>query len=201
MSFETVLFLHSGGGEVVRLPFERPVEVAEDGEIRAATEMSCGTNVLLARLDDAEIAGARTACAAVLVPPGRNGRVRLNGIALPPGMHMLGHRDRLDAGDRTFWVSLQARVEETVYQPSEFGSDCFCFRTKARLVPGESIVICPGSPGEPCGAIYRSAAWKAVDRCRRGGCGFDPSEPPWRPVPPRHTSGVFLDELLERLSD
>lgn len=192
MAITTNLWVCTADGEVILMPFVRPVEVSAKGEIRANDrgEDPDRSSVLMACLE-----GENGSCAAVFVPPKHGQPVRLNRVELPSGMHLLAHGDRLDVGGRIFWVSLRALAEETVYDPKIHGEDCFCFRTKARLEAGDATVICPGTPEMPCEMIYKASAWKAGVRCHN--CRFDPSAPAWKPAAPREGRSV-LDELLER---
>ena len=192
MSIQTDLWFYRDGGEISLLPFARPVEVSAKGELQANSrgEDPGHGNVLIVRLD-----GKNGVCAAVLVPSKHGRPVRLNRVDLPPGMHLLSHKDRLDVGGITFWVSLRACAEQMAYDPEVHGEDCFCLRTKARLEPGEAIVICPGMPEMPCDMIFKASAWKAGVRCHN--CRFDPSAPAWKPAAPKEGRSV-LDELFER---
>lgn len=133
-------------------------------------------------------------CAVVLVPDELTG-ICHSGVSLATGLHLLQHGDHLDfTGGTRIWISVDSRVDETLFDPAVHGEDVFCFRTKARISPGEKIVICPGIPGAACGMIYRADAWQQVGLACHN-CTFDPSKPLWKP--PTTHDGSSLDDLYE----
>ncbi|MBC8875232.1 MAG: hypothetical protein H8E44_37900 [Planctomycetes bacterium] len=138
------------------------------------------------------------AIAVALVTPAADHAVARNGIPLPVGLHPLRHADRLDVGDRTYWLSGQKGVEETEYDPDVHGEDVYCMLTKARLAPGQSIKICPGREGRECGVIYKSAAWdmfmESGTPTKCPNCGYHSGEAEWEPPQPKPRR--TLDGLL-----
>src|SRR2546427_9752921 len=125
-------------------------------------------------------------CAVALVSEICDQPISRNGVSLSAGIHLLASKDRMNLGERTFWVSAFASPEETVYDPAVHGEDVFCFRTKARLTRGAAIVICP------CKMIYKASAWATGVACHN--CHFDPSQPAWEPPAPRERNS--LDAFL-----
>lgn len=138
------------------------------------------------------------AIAALLVGESCGGVTR-NGVPLPAGAHLLAHADRLDFEGHTWWVAAACEVREVPFDPLVHGEDVYCYITKARLRPGDPVVVCPGCPGAGCGAIYRQAAWdmavssNARFRCPR--CGFEPAAGEWRPEVPEASNLERLFEL------
>jgi hypothetical protein len=130
--------------------------------------------------------------AAIIVPGSLAGQIRRDGQPLPAGLHALRHGQQLVLGDRKAWVAAEATAAVVSYDPNEHGEDQYCRRTKCRLKPGQSIYVCPGQPGERCGAVYTAEAWAIRVRCHA--CGFDPSADDWRPPVPADKGD--LDELL-----
>ncbi len=139
--------------------------------------------------------------AALLVPNELAAAVVRNGVPLTGGIHVLRHTDRLDFDDRRYWVAVSVDVETEAYRPEVHGVDQYCYVTKARLEAGEDIVACPGRPGTPCTAVYRSAVWDkalaANARFRCPSCGFDPNAGDWEPPAPRSGNLQRLFELAE----
>lgn len=137
------------------------------------------------------------ALAALLVPAGT--AVIRNGVPLPAGAHALAHADALTVEGRRYWVAAAIEVAVTQYDPAAHGDNVFCFFTKARLKPGEAIVVCPGRPGAECSVIYKQGAWEMAIKadlkfhCPR--CGFDPTAGDWEPTPPRPTQLPRLFQL------
>lgn len=127
------------------------------------------------------------ALAALLVPAGA--AVMRNGVPLPAGSHALFHADALTIQGRRYWVATSVEVAVTQYEPATHGENVFCFFTKARLKPGEAIVVCPGKPGAECSVIYKQAAWemalKASVKFQCPRCGFDPAAGDWQPTIPQ----------------
>jgi len=137
------------------------------------------------------------ALAALLVPAGTG--VLRNGVPLPPGSHALFHADALTIQGRRYWVAASVEVAVTQYDPTAHGDNVFCFFTKARLKPGEAIVVCPGRPGAECSVIYKQAAWemalKANVKFQCPRCGFDPAAGDWQPMLTRPTQLPKLFDL------
>jgi hypothetical protein len=131
--------------------------------------------------------------AVLLVPAALQGAVLAGGRRAGAGMHLLRHGDRIDFAGQTVWISADSQAKEVAYDPAAHGEDTYCTRTKARLKPGEPIVLCPGTPQVPCGLPYRLSAWELALQCPS--CKFDPKAPAWSPPPPPHRSS--LDVLLQ----
>lgn len=129
----------------------------------------------------AVVLAQRRACYAGVLVVGAGAAVRRNDLPCVPGLHPLRHADRLQVGDGVLWVSADLDAAPQPYDPVEHGDDQFCQRTKARLTAGESIVICPGTPREYCGAKFKAAAWALRLPCHA--CGHDPRARRWRPQP------------------
>ncbi len=141
---------------------------------------------------------ADDAIAVALVQPAPGQAVARNGIPLTGGLHPLRHADRLDVGDRTYWLSGQKSVEETAYDPSVHGEDVYCMLTKARLAPGQQIKICPGHEGKECAVIYKANAWdmfmESGTPTKCPNCGYQPGQAEWEPPQPkprRTLDGLF----------
>lgn len=117
--------------------------------------------------------------AMLMIPEELAGRVACNGQPLAAGAHVLSDRDRLDFGPMQVWVSRGAHAAEVRYNPAQHGADVFCARTRGRLHPGETIVICPGTSNVRCGMLYKAEAWALGLRCHY--CGFDPRAQNWKP--------------------
>jgi hypothetical protein len=132
------------------------------------------------------------------LPANPEDRVRINGLPVGPGMHVLRHADRLELGSLLVWLSADARPETTTYDPQRDGETVFCARTKVRLAAGDEIVRCPSVPGVDCDLIYRASAWEAALKCH--GCGFDRSARPWSP-PSARRSLSLEDVLAEAAGD
>lgn len=109
----------------------------------------------------------------------------LNGVPLRAGFHGVRHGDQLDIHEHNIWFAAIRTVEACAYDPAEHGFDVFCTITKARLSPGESIVVCPGTDKVACQAIYRQDAWEmamsATSALRCPMCRFRPDDAEWRP--------------------
>lgn len=147
--------------------------------------------------DDAVIVPAQPqgpAVAVILVPESYRYQAALNNVPLRAGIHLLAHTDRVDVAGRSFWISAHSLVEQAEYAPDIHGAHVFCFLTKARILAGEPIKICPGLPGVPCGAIYKADAWDMAmspdSRIKCANCGYRPDQEAWQPdMPePRRTS-------------
>lgn len=110
---------------------------------------------------------------------GEHARVEKNGVACGPGLHAVGHGDRLTIARTSVWVSADVTPVAQAYDPPVHGDDQFCQRTKSRLTPGESIVVCPGTTQRACDSRYKAAAWALGLRCHV--CGHDPKAPRWCP--------------------
>jgi hypothetical protein len=147
-------------------------------------------------------ASAGNGVAALLVPEGLCRHITCNGVPLPPGAHVLQHTDRVEYGGQVWWVAATSEVREIPYDAATHGEDMYCYITKVRLRPGESIIACPGRPGTGCAALYRKAAWdmalaaNARFRCPR--CGFEPAAAQWRPELPRTSRLPQLLALAHR---
>lgn len=135
------------------------------------------------------------ALGALLVPEAALESVTRRGIRLRPGMHPLQHADQLQIGTAVLWISAEAEPDRTTYDPQLHGANVFCARTKARLQPGEAIVVCPGTPSASCGWIYKASAWTPQLVCPR--CGFDPQHAPWEP--PRRPTTEPSHDLIARI--
>jgi hypothetical protein len=105
--------------------------------------------------------------------------VARNGIGCAAGVHPLRHGDRIVVGAQTIHVAADLTVASQPYDPAQHGDEQFCARSKARLVPGEAVVVCPGTPLARCGTLFQAAAWALGLRCHL--CGFDPKAKPWQP--------------------
>lgn len=125
----------------------------------------------------------------VMVSEQAAGQIACNGIPLALGMHALRHADRFEIRLETYWISVEYSVEETEYDPSRYPPNSFCFLTKARLVAGDPIAICPGTPDIPCGMIYKLSVWKMTQQSgttfRCPNCGHSPARAGWAPPEPR----------------
>ncbi|NUQ63740.1 MAG: hypothetical protein HUU20_14780 [Pirellulales bacterium] len=140
--------------------------------------------------------------AAAIVPGALAESAALNGVPLAEGLHLLRHADRLTMSGQQYWIAVQPTVEEVDFSPDIHGEDAFCFLTKARLGTGDRIVVCPGKPGVPCGAIYKADAWELAMRPESGlkclRCGFHPSQTQWEP--PKARERIQLDALYQLAS-
>jgi hypothetical protein len=138
------------------------------------------------------------AIAAFFVPDGFSGWATRNGVPLDSGMHTLEHGDEICVDGHVFWIAAEAQVEQAIYDPEQHGSDMSCYLTRAPILPGEDIVICPGLAGHSCGVVYKAQAWdlamKSANPLRCRNCGFHPSDAVWNPPAPKSRS--CLDELL-----
>lgn len=148
--------------------------------------------------------GPHPAVALAMVPV-RAGSVARNGVPVGEGAHVLHHADRLDVNAEPFWISLESRPVDTVYDPGTHPADAYCFLTRVRLTPGEPIVICPGRPDAACSMIYRKAAWVASTassaRFSCPNCGYVPGEGEWHPPLPRSTRSLhYLFHLVAKES-
>ena len=115
----------------------------------------------------------------------------------------LRHADRLDINGHAVWFATSSALETTTYDPSIHGDSAFCYLTKARLEPGQAVVVCPAAPGTTCNAIYTEEAWelamKSATMRKCANCGFRPDESEWMPSAPRPRKKI--DELLNALTD
>jgi hypothetical protein len=140
---------------------------------------------------------------AVIVPPELDACVALNGTLLWSGIHGLRHADRLEINGHSIWIAAIRSVEPCAYDPAVHGADVFCILTKARLSPGESIVLCPGSGGEVCNVIYKKEAWEmamqASSNLRCPNCKFRPDDADWQP--PNRGPKKRIHELLGYTTD
>jgi hypothetical protein len=131
-------------------------------------------------------------CGAVLVPEASSRRARLNGIRLGGGLHVVRHGDRVDLGARSAWFAVAAEPDRVIYDPELHGERLFCLRTKAQLKPGDAIVVCAGTPDQPCGMKYKASAWVDTMACHH--CGAVSAQTTW--TPPAPTGGASLERLL-----
>jgi hypothetical protein len=131
------------------------------------------------------------------------GVVSRNGVPVGPGMHLLRHSDRLDVAGQRFWISVAPSVEIAAYDPAVHGVDVFCYLTKARLKPGQQIKICPGMPGQSCGAIYKAEAWEMAMQSEPpmpcASCGYHTRAAEWQP--PKGKPHASLTDRLRDLFD
>ena len=142
------------------------------------------------------VAATDNACEAVaLVPDALAGAVQLNGRLVEPGMHLLQHGEWMAVHEQRIWVSAARCAEETAYDPAVHGEEVYCFRTRARLQPGDEIAVCPGTAQHPCGMLYKLSAWQVGLACPH--CGFDPTQPAWQPPATNSNVKAKLDELLQ----
>lgn len=129
--------------------------------------------------------------------------VLLNGLPIAVGAHAVRHGDRIDVGDQTFWVSVDSHAEEVGYDPAIHGDDVFCFLTKARIVAGQMIKICPGTPGTSCGVIYKSDAWDMAFRSdtpmKCPNCGNSSERGRWQP--PEQKTKRSLDGIFQLINN
>ncbi len=113
----------------------------------------------------------------------------LNGARQHAGAHLVEHGDRIDLGETSYWFASSAEPQRDWYKPERDGDHRFCGRTKARLVPGEAVVACPGKPQQSCSELFREVAWSDELPCHS--CGFRANapefEPPARPSAPATT--------------
>ncbi len=136
--------------------------------------------------------GLRRGAAVGVLVVGEGALVARNGVACGPGLHALGHADRLTVGGCVAWVSADIVPVAQGYAPALHGDDQFCQRTKARLAVGEPIVVCPGTAHRACDARFKESAWALGVRCHV--CGYDPAAPRWQP--PAAARGTRLRALL-----
>ena len=140
---------------------------------------------------------------AMVVAESSSRRVSLNGVPLAAGIHLLRHADRVDIDQQTFWISTQATVEETTYDPAVHGEEVFCFLTKARLTEGQPIKICPGVPGNDCGVIYKAAAWdmamQSSTPLKCPNCGYRSGHAEWHP--PELRTRKTIDGILQLINN
>ena len=131
-------------------------------------------------------------CGVALVPDAFTGRVLLNGVRIGPGMHVLHHADHVALDSRSVWFAIAATPDEVVFDPEIHGHPVYCHRTKARLKPGDEMVICRGTPKADCGMKFTAGAWSAGIPCHA--CGAEPGDPGWTP-PPSERSGSLVELL------
>lgn len=130
--------------------------------------------------------------AQLLVGPARSAPVRLDGLVVGAGMHGVRHGQRVEFDRAVCWVAGDPVPVERTYAPASDGAEQRCLRTKARLVAGEPITVCPGTEARACGGLFKRAAWAAGLVCHV--CGFNPSARGWRP--PAHGKTDGLRRLL-----
>jgi hypothetical protein len=129
--------------------------------------------------------------AALLVPDELHGRLTRNGAILAAGIHVLCHGDEIAHDNYRAWTAKNDRFRETYYDPRVHGENVYCARTRNRLVEGEPIVVCPGTPSNSCTAVYSRSAW-LNGTCHA--CGYDAGQPGWTPP---HSKKGLINELLE----
>ena len=133
------------------------------------------------------------ACVAMVVPEYPGGAVSVNYRPIPPGIHELGHTDRVRFGELTLWVAEIRHAEVVAYDPAVHGEGQRCLRTKSRLRPQDRIVCCPR-----CRSIYSERAFALGRPCEV--CAHDPNERDWEP-PANGRNGSGLAELLELVGE
>ncbi|MGA2798005.1 MAG: hypothetical protein ABSE63_10520 [Thermoguttaceae bacterium] len=126
----------------------------------------------------------------LLIPDELTRQLTLNGVVLAAGTHILHHADHIRWNNLRLWVARNGSAQETQYEPHIHGEEMFCARTRSRIVPGEPIVICPGTLTDPCGMIFKKTAWLNI-KCHH--CGFDPNQTTWSPP---HKGQSDINELL-----
>jgi hypothetical protein len=148
------------------------------------------------------IRSARGAIGVAIVPDWHVRPAALNGIPLRAGLHLLHESDCLEVGATRYFVSAEVTAEDTFYDPAVHGEDIYCALTKARLVAGQPITICPGTPSARCGVLYKAEAWDLAMRQSKPSmqctnCGYSTSAAEW--VPPARKTRKKLDELYRRI--
>jgi hypothetical protein len=186
---KATLWWMNSGAAPASLPARGPVALTRSGLLPLAEGAQPGAPRVLFLPSGA----APGYLGVALVPAGLAEDVRLGGCRVSPGMHLLRHADCVDFAGITVWISASSSAEEAAYEPAAHGKDGFCARTKARLKPGEPIVICPGTPQAACGLYYKLSAWKLDLQCH--GCKLKPSAAGWSPPAP--ASGSSLDALFQ----
>lgn len=182
MSYEFRIWFRDESGQLAAQVISSPLWVSGDSSIPSAVRRGIEAGIC-------PIAPRSGAIGAALVPDERDRAVLLNGVPLRPGLHLVQHADCLNLDVQTFWFAAVRTVDETTYDPAVHGAELFCELTKARLEPGEPIVLCPGSPEQPCRAVFRRPAWElamqseTMRRCAH--CGFRPDESDWTPNEPQ----------------
>jgi len=132
--------------------------------------------------------------AAMLVPQALVGTVTLDGVRVPAGLHSVCHATRIALSETTLWVAARTEPETRPYDPVVDGADLYCSRTKARIVPGETIVICHGSADVACDQVYKQSAWELDIPCHA--CKRSPNAPEWHPPLARATERGGRSKLL-----
>jgi hypothetical protein len=121
--------------------------------------------------------------AALLVADDCPSDITRNGRPLSAGLWPLKHADRLEINGHALWIAVETAHDHDHYDPAVHGADVHCLYSKARLIPGDDIVVCP------CGAIYKLAAWQMAERAARRfkcpSCGYAPTAPRWQPTIPQ----------------
>ena len=130
----------------------------------------------------------RKAAVAAIVPDALDQAVSANRKPLPPGLHQLGHEDQLQWDEWIVWLAESQQAQPAEYDPPLHGLDQRCGRTKARLLPGDRIIVCPG-----CGTIFSERAYALGRPCEY--CRHDPAQGEWAP-PAAASNGAGLAELL-----
>jgi len=179
----------SSPAELVRVPFTESVRVS----IFAARR---GIRAPVLVPVDAPAKGVGGLVAVLFVPDAHAGTLHLDGARVGAGMCTLGHGAHLAFPGGEVWVSLLCAGEEEPYEPAKLGADRHCFRLKAKLKPGEPVVLCPGVPHAICGVVYRASAWRTARACAN--CGHDQRAPAWAPPAEPGTERRSLRELLDR---
>ncbi|MGD0898936.1 MAG: hypothetical protein ABR915_13945 [Thermoguttaceae bacterium] len=129
----------------------------------------------------------KKAAVAAIVPDALDQAVSANREPLRPGLHQLGHEDRLQWGELSVSLAESQQADPAEYDPALHGDGQRCGRTKARLRPGDRIVICR------CGTIFSERAYALGRPCEY--CRHDPTQGEWAP-PAAAANGAGLAELL-----
>lgn len=143
----------------------------------------------------------RTA-AAMVVPDEDDARVHRNRVAVPAGVVVLEHGDRVTFEGRDHWIAVTRRASDVPYEPAVHGEGLFCALSRARVAQGEPIVCCPGPAGGSCDLRVRAEVWRKViasGRYRCPGCGYDPAAESFRPPRPRRERRRRIDAAIHRI--
>ena len=147
-----------------------PVWLSREGVVPVGSPSSAPRDAILL-LATRPVDGA---CGVVMVPDGSEARARLNGSRLNAGLHVARHGDSVTVGSANAWFGVSVTPDKVGYDPKLHGDPVYCLRTKARLAPGDDMVVCPGTPGHDCGMMFRASAW--IDSLPCHHCGTLPSK-------------------------